>query len=433
MDEIFVIPNNPGDGIPEWLTSDEKVDDRVIEDWLYSWFYWDYANGLKIDLSDIRVRNDIEARARLDAGARLKVLQKTGALRNFTGRSIVRQLYYAHRSNWPKLIKEIDDVTDLLNDMLSEAETNPQSSNASELKFLVKTLIPTLEKFGIPPENIIGISVNLSKARKAIPRLRFVLGQTAEGLERLEQDKDNYTEAEYSQRQEEIQNLAKSVVEEEIQDIVNPEITFLDYVNRVNQRIGKQVAIKSPTVRAECYYFPTQNLVALWVPQGGQDQYVIQGLLNNIAKGWTVSDPTALVRDINRQLAPRQHNMKRYRVIDGKLHEDSSGYMLPDPLSFSSLVIEKYYTFQDLLYQIPEVPHLPLMTSLSFASFMQMDDFCRKSIGASFEVCSSLIEDHYSSITPEIKSTLELMEERRSVKVCTNYGFSFGLYLVLGG
>src|SRR5512146_952394 len=158
--------------LPRWLVEQYPGMEKDIEAWYTSYYFWKRWDGQEANLEEALVR------ARASAEARYKSLTQTNALKGAADKSFMLQLYEAHKSGWFRNFEEIEDVRELLDHMLADSmEHDPASGTRYETQFLLETMLPTMEQMNVPPELIIGIPQNISKARAAVPVLRRILNE----------------------------------------------------------------------------------------------------------------------------------------------------------------------------------------------------------------------------------------------------------------
>jgi hypothetical protein len=117
---------------------------------------------------------DSDGEVRAEAEVMHRVLKHTIEMEDMTSRSTVWQLYDAHKNGWHRYLPaEYGTVGEMLDIVISD--NNISKSKASDLAFVVESLLPALEKMGVPPEKVIAVPYRISKVREAVPSMRAAL------------------------------------------------------------------------------------------------------------------------------------------------------------------------------------------------------------------------------------------------------------------
>jgi hypothetical protein len=135
---------------------------------MYQVLFWKDWNGKEGTL------DSTEAVQRASALAKLGTLEKTFYMDSLVERAMGFQLYRAVKEGWQRwLPAEYNTVGELLSVMLEETPEN--TSKFRDLRYLIETVLPALERAGVDPEKLIAIPSQWSKARVSIPAIRQAL------------------------------------------------------------------------------------------------------------------------------------------------------------------------------------------------------------------------------------------------------------------
>lgn len=272
MTYMLQIPER-NQGVPRWATEMYEGVDADIQNWLFSYYFWEFWDKHK----DTANMEDVAVLARTNAESRLKALMQTRQLKNAADRSLLLQLYEAHKTGWYRFIHEIEDVRELLDHLYNEAyEDNPFSSSRYEYEFLVKTLIPTLEQLGVKKEIIVQIPQNIGKARAAISTMRQIITEN-----------DDHKEEKLM---------------EVLTDICDPSITFREFKRKNAERMHKNRDI--PKAEMHVCIVPEGDLIVLKCPPGITQ--AIENSINGLADDAIVTDPAELLRYVSDAIMPKR-------------------------------------------------------------------------------------------------------------------------------
>lgn len=164
-----MLPEKP-EIVPEWAKDNFIGDEKDFSEWLYSVQFWKDWDGKEGTL------DSAEAVQRAGALARLSTLERTFSLDGLAERAMGYQLYRAAKDGWQRwLPAEYNTVGELLSVMLEETPEN--TSKFRDLKYLIETVLPALERAGVDPEKLIAIPEQWSKARVSIPAIRQAVSE----------------------------------------------------------------------------------------------------------------------------------------------------------------------------------------------------------------------------------------------------------------
>ena len=164
-----MLPDKP-QTVPEWAIKNFEGDEKDFSEWIYQVLFWKDWNGKEEAL------DSTEAVQRANALAKLGTLEKTFYMDGMVERAMGYQLYRAVKEGWQRwLPAEYNTVGELLSVMLEETPEN--TSKFRDLRYLIETVLPALERAGVDPEKLIAIPEQWSKARVSIPAIRQALDE----------------------------------------------------------------------------------------------------------------------------------------------------------------------------------------------------------------------------------------------------------------
>lgn len=164
-----MLPEKPN-SVPQWAKESFAGDEKDFSEWMYSVQFWKEWEGKE------EILDTSEAVQRADALAKLSTLERTFSMDGLSERAMGYQLYRAVKDGWQRwLPAEYSTVGELLSVMLEETPEN--TSKFRDLKYLIETVLPALEKAGVDPEKLIAIPEQWSKARVSIPAIRTAVNE----------------------------------------------------------------------------------------------------------------------------------------------------------------------------------------------------------------------------------------------------------------
>jgi hypothetical protein len=164
-----MLPDKP-ESVPEWALSNFNGDEQNFSEWMYRVLFWKDWDGNEESL------DHPEAVQRASALAKLGTLEKTFYMDSLVERAMGFQLYRAVKEGWQRwLPAEYSTVGELLSVMLEETPEN--TSKYRDLRYLIETVLPALERAGVDPEKLIAIPEQWSKARVSIPAIRTAVSE----------------------------------------------------------------------------------------------------------------------------------------------------------------------------------------------------------------------------------------------------------------
>jgi len=156
-------------GIPRWALEAYDGDEMDLTAYLVGSSFWEKNSQLVEDLMDNPKALEIAV-----AEAKFNALGRTLSLDSTVDRAKIHQLLLARRQGWPMLLPgNYADTKSLLAGLIVEFDET--SSENKDLAYVIDTLLPSLEKIGVPPEKIVSIPSKLSKTRAIVPAMRQAL------------------------------------------------------------------------------------------------------------------------------------------------------------------------------------------------------------------------------------------------------------------
>jgi len=298
---------------PRWVHESYPGMEKDIWKWLHSYYY----------MQEVRERGAMPGNAKnkatVSANAHMKSVTQTLALKDATDRSAFMQLYYAHQSGWFSLVGQ-DSVQELLANVL---DVYTAKGAISEITFIVKVLIPELERMGTPNELIFGLAENVSKARASVSTFRKLLAE----------DKPD---------EKEITKL--------LSDVSDPNITL----SRFRERLSDRMASREPTVTAKAsahtYLIPGGEIVV--IESTPAHTMAIEQSLRGIAEDFSIRTGLELLDFLSQRLTPKKEHMRRYRISGTEVMESGEGTLMPTPEKFNNLCIQEVVRGKFLIDQL---------------------------------------------------------------------------------
>lgn len=256
--------NNP----PRWALEDYAGAEEDFSNWLADQFlYHEFPQADQLDRIGL---------TRAQANARYRALQRTLSMKGLIDRAEVWQLVNANQTGWFRLLaNEFDSVEELLANLMDGVKEN--SSEFYDLRYLAETLVPSLYQLGAKPEDVLGLAINLSKARAAIPHFRRILDQ-----------------------------LEGPALEEEVRKtmaaIVDPELNVREFRRQLAERNGQVIAAPEPLI-GERYILPEGDWLLIRVPSPAHLR-AIQMALKGVVRDFDVRDAYQLIREVRKLLSP---------------------------------------------------------------------------------------------------------------------------------
>lgn len=210
---------------PKWALEEYPGAEKDFSDWLERMYLENYYGdqlGEAIDMQTGEViDNNILMRIR--SMAKFQTLQRTLQLRGTIERAQVWQLYNANQMGWFRLLPpEFDTVEELVASMVDDTEEG--TSEYSDLIFLAKQILPLLKKAGATPEQLAGLTVNMSKARAAVPFLRQIIRDNSEKNDGILPEKEE---------------VVKKTMLQVAEEIISPDISVREFRRSVQEQRGR--------------------------------------------------------------------------------------------------------------------------------------------------------------------------------------------------
>lgn len=298
--------------MPRWLTESYPGMEKDIEGWFTSYYFWRNWNGKEESLTTAKLK------ARANAQARYKSMLQTESLKFATGKSLWLQMTTL-KTGWYKYITEVEDTKEFLNLVLQDKrENDPDSTSIYDIDFILNTLLPTMEKLGVPKENIICIPGNMTKAKLAVPSLRQIA-------------KNNGPEME--QRIVEVMSV-----------VADQKITALEMREEVMPKIMNKEHPKTlqPVTASVCMLPDGRELII--IPSDPAHTRAIEMSTKQIVNGFRYTDPSYLMAEVTKAISPKENKRRKYHANTlGKLSESNNGGVyLPALEHFKDMVLLEY-------------------------------------------------------------------------------------------
>jgi hypothetical protein len=303
-----------GGKVPRWVHETYPGMEQDIWQYLHSFYYLE-----QVKERDAMPRSP-ENKAQVSANAHMKSVTQTMALKDATDRSTFLQLYYAHKSGWPGMTG-MEGVQDLLANL-----TDAYSSKGaiSEMTFIVRVLIPELERLGTPPELVFGLAENISKARASVSTFRHLLSDGGE---------DN-----------------KKEIKALLGEVGDPRISLRQFRENTASRMEKREPIVKVKASAHIYLIPGGEIVI--IESTPAHSMAIEHSLKGIAGDFSVKSGIELLKFINQRLTPKKEDMKRYNVRNGEVVRAGNGRLMPTPEKFYNLCVQEVINGKFLIEQL---------------------------------------------------------------------------------
>jgi hypothetical protein len=261
---------------PRWVTERYEGMEQDISDWYQSFFFWRKWNGKEDTLDQVILI------ARANAEAKLTGLMQTGYLKGASDRSAMLQMHNANKTGWFRMINEMEDVYELYEQVLAEDIENENTGRRYDHEFILKTLLPTMEKM-LPIEKIICSVQNKTKLENSVSTIRELL--------RIASDDENPES-----------KGAEKMVMEVLEDIASPDVTAVQFRENNKVRLGKSTSA-IPVVPGGIYLIPGCELIV--IESDRAHTKAIQIALRGIVEDLSIKDATVLIKDLSQRLLPK--------------------------------------------------------------------------------------------------------------------------------
>lgn len=356
--------------VPRWVTEQYPEAQDDIENWLFSYYFWNKWDGMEENLEQVSIL------ARATANAHYRTMDQTKSLKDTSDRSLLQQLYKANKYGWLKYSDaEISDVNELLNLMYDDATANqPNGGERYELKFIIETLMPTLEKLGASKEMMFGVPHNIVKARRAVSSLRKIIDNNG------------------PQMQEKVFAIMK--------DIIDPNITVLQCATRVQETVtGTQVETPKPSI-GKLFVMPNGKEMII-IESDKSKTRAIEHSLKGLVSDFTISDGAAAIKELGQVLLPKTNQMIHIDYINPDFATSAnSSFSVPSPeelhrIALRECLLHKWYILQ------METPMVHLYTMFNETTDEEIIAWIKTSFGLSFIDFVSKMREFYGDIIDE--------------------------------
>lgn len=389
---------------PRWVTESYIGVEEDILNWLWSFYFWSEWDGREANL------NDTYSKSRANAEAKMKSMKHTGELKGAVGRSFYIQLYEAQKHGWYRMM-EIEDVNELLSYMLDEAtEKDPDGGARYEIKFLIDTLLPLIERAGVPKELALAIPQNITKARAAVSTVRRIIDQDG---------------PEMSER------LAT-----ELRDIADPQVSVANYRKRSAERMGKSHVDLPPPARAEIYLLPGSEMIV--IESDRIHTTAIERATKGIVDGYDIRDGAVLIKMLSQRIL-RGDEMKYHRIVvndgDPTVVVHQQGAYLPMPEEMQRLQVIEIARSRFLIGQMDrdKIIKVPVYVMSGHLEPSQVDEYVQGIFSFSSPAPQHVAQvafDKYYLLNPDVLYMLD----GRAVYLSMEYwpqGQVFGVFLTI--
>jgi hypothetical protein len=250
--------------VPRWAIEEYPGSEKDFSIWLEQQFLnskliTSYNKAFDEKTGEIL---DEELYQRVRAQAKFETLQRTLQFRSTVERSQLWQLYEANKSGWFRLLPpEFDTIEELLASMVEGLEEG--TSEYSDISFLVKHVIPMLAKSGMSVEDVLGIAINTSKARAAVPLLRQIVRENI----------PNEIEEMPEKEREIVEIKTVSLLKEVVEKVIDSTVPVREFKQELRELRGKQTETPKPIV-ANKYLLNNQIVYLIPADTNGQSRAV---------------------------------------------------------------------------------------------------------------------------------------------------------------
>lgn len=277
--------------VPRWAIEEYPGAEKDFSSWLEdqflnSKFKAEYSKALDRKTGEIL---DQELLERIRAQAKFETLQRTLQFKSIVERSQLWQLYQANSQGWFRLLPpEFDTIEELLSSMIEGVEEG--TSEYYDMSFLVKHVIPMLAKSGMTVEDVLGIAINTSKARAAVPLLRQIV------RENIPEEIDKLPEKERAQLEIQTVTLMKQVVDR----VIDSTVPVREFKKELRELRGIQFEVPEQIV-AKKYLLNNRLVYIIPTDTNGQHR-AVEIALRSIVKEFSEGFVDDLVKDIRNVL-----------------------------------------------------------------------------------------------------------------------------------
>lgn len=156
--------------IPKWLAEDYQGDEQDFTNWLVDMFMSTLNEKQRKNLMNKQVYE------RINAEANYWAMDRTKRIQDKAQRAFLFQTVQADKTGWYHFLGnnlEFDTIEELLASLTDAAEEG--SSEAYDLAFITKTVVPLIEQSGGKPSDIWSLPFQVHKTRMIVPALRNIL------------------------------------------------------------------------------------------------------------------------------------------------------------------------------------------------------------------------------------------------------------------
>lgn len=229
--DITRIPDRVGAGCPRWVLETYEGMEKDIAEYIRSAVFHDrFANVERLDSPD--------AIARANAEAMTEAMGRTIAMVGALERAEVFQAMLADRlAIFKYLPAEYGTIQEWLTAIYGDLDGD--DTRLVDMSFWVKTMLPKLERIGVPAEKVIGVPQQFSKARAATPLLR-----------RAVETMDD----------EELKDYAEGMLTD-----ISSDMSFRDFRDKIRGPVGGEVQKKEPFYGYEMMMAPDETWIIIKV------------------------------------------------------------------------------------------------------------------------------------------------------------------------
>jgi len=275
--------------LPEWLLSDRVGDEKKFTDYMIEASTREYLRSDKNIAG--KYTTDPRFRAETDATIKQLVVSRTKTIRDKAERAFIYQVYEAHQTGWFRnLPAGFDTIYDLLTNIVEGSAEG--TSEAYNVGFLATTVVPILEKAGVPAEKVWGIPFLPRKAAEIVPAMRALLSCPVCGEKKINGSQcANGHDIELADQKLETAVGLVMMVGDETKSIT-------DIKAKVAEIKGVETNAPRQIEYGEVYLFPSEEWLLIRAPSATHSK-AVQIALKNIVKQWNVTDLIILAKDLS--------------------------------------------------------------------------------------------------------------------------------------
>lgn len=387
--------------------------------------------------------------------------------------AFVYGLQDANKTGWHHLLpEEYDTVTEMLRDMLTEAEQEDHESEIYDLSFLVNDLIPVLEEHQVDPKLVFALPMSIAKTRAAVPILRksLEIQQEAEkSVESLSEKKINLVRDIEFMKNSGIDDIRTKALEEQLENIEEDieeaqkiaeekKDQTIETIKKTLERIADQ-NISSRQFRRELSeisgVLPTKEEKAVGhhiILRGGDEAIVFIGnkkqmraieMMTRQVADTFIADPLGVINTLQDRYV-KGSTSKRYAFVGGALVERDYGrIILPSEDSMIARTMNKIFEMKEVIeqfrrsvisgkldiviYPLPIasgerlIDHLRMLCNDYQTPAMELENNLSRAMLNLYSSCEKKMRDEISVIFPDVDM---------NVLAGSVYG-KFGVYVTL--